>query len=187
MTLKLLTLSKSEVVESINDTTTVSSHQATNEKTVNEIELNYWLDDFTLSGGDIDDLHDIASECPYSGGGAVFRARSLHDIITNEYVNWDSLANCSGLYRLKNPEQTTRRLLVYPNPSEGVFTMELLRNEDVPVMLEIYDVNGRKVRELKTNSNPAQVDASSLPQGIYTIKILLESGETLTGRAVILH
>jgi hypothetical protein len=78
-------------------------------------------------------------------------------------------------------------MLVYPNPTDGSFTVELLHNEDVPVLLEMYDINGRKVRELKTNDNPAQVDGSSMSKGIYTIKVWLESGAILTKKIVIVR
>jgi nitrous oxidase accessory protein NosD len=177
-------------VESVNDTVTVSTHPATNEKTVNRLAISYWLDEFTLGAGDISDLYDIGIECPLVGGNAVFRARSLHDMVTKEAVNWDSLANCASFYspRLKNPDEVKiSKLLIYPNPTDGSFTIELENKEDNPTQISLFNLNGRKIISQAVNGNPVQLDGSHLPQGVYSIQILLDNGEILSGRIVILH
>jgi hypothetical protein len=180
-----------DVVESINDTTSVSSHPAANEKDVNGLEINYWINDFSVVSGDIADLYDIAKECPLVGGNAVFRARSLHDVITLERIDWDSLANCAASassQRLKNPnEKQIKKLLIYPNPTDGSFTIELLNKENIPTKVSLYDINGRMVEVFKTDSHPIHLDGSHLPQGIYTVKVQLNNGTFLSDRIVIVH
>ena len=182
--------SELENVESINDTITVSSDMAENEQEVNELEIDYWLDGFSADTSVVSDLYDIAKLCPLVDGNAVFRARSLHDIITKELINWDSLANCSGAsgQRIKsNKKDNKQKLLVYPNPTDGSFTVEILNKKAIPANLSLFDIKGHKVEELTTNNSPIQLDGSHLSQGVYTIKVQLETGEILTNRIVIVH
>lgn len=178
-----------ELIKIDNAALTVDSLPAINEKSINDLELKYHLSGYSLSSGDLPDVYDIAIQCPLTGGRAVFRARSLHDIASHEYINWDSLENCPA-YELRKarPEIAVKELLkVYPNPTDGTFTIELLNKADIPVRINLFDMNGKKLMEQAVNGNPFQLDGSHLPQGIYSLQILLDNNQTLYGRVVILH
>ncbi len=70
-----------------------------------------------------------------------------------------------------------QQILVYPNPSEGLFTLDLSMPEAQDVMLEVYDVNGKKIREEKISqalSTNYALDLSNEPKGMYFIKLYNE-------------
>ncbi len=63
---------------------------------------------------------------------------------------------------------------VYPNPSAGIFTVDLRNIPGVIIETEIHDVAGRlvEVREMKNLSQlQSTIDLSSEPNGIYFLKI----------------
>lgn len=62
-------------------------------------------------------------------------------------------------------------VMVYPNPSNGIFT--ILIDEDMvsEFELSIYDSNGRKITAHHENSNQADIDLSALSAGIYLLII----------------
>ena len=66
------------------------------------------------------------------------------------------------------------QLKIYPNPSNGSFT---IKNAKSIQTFEIYNINGQKVQvELFNN----QLDLTNQPKGIYLLRVLLESGEVLS-------
>ena len=70
------------------------------------------------------------------------------------------------------------QLQVYPNPSNGSFTLE---NKGSVKMVEVYNVNGQKVQvELFNN----QLDLTDQHKGIYLLRVLLESGELVSKKLI---
>lgn len=67
---------------------------------------------------------------------------------------------------------TTGSVSVFPNPSEGSFTVSLVNTGSVD--LRVLDLQGRIVRTMRSNSPQLQVDLGDQPLGCYT---LLVSGE----------
>ena len=43
-----------------------------------------------------------------------------------------------------------------------------------PVLLIIYDISGKKISEMSTNSNSININKKSMPQGIYLWKLMDE-------------
>jgi len=64
-------------------------------------------------------------------------------------------------------------LVVYPNPTSGM--LEILSPVEIE-KVQLFNLNGNKMMEGKSVS----LDISSLPSGIYLIKILLKNGEEIT-------
>ncbi len=61
-------------------------------------------------------------------------------------------------------------LIVYPNPSNGIFTVEFNKNIDSG-SIEIYNVLGKKVHEAKIiKSKTIDINLINLPSGIYTLR-----------------
>lgn len=63
-------------------------------------------------------------------------------------------------------------ILVYPNPSQGIYTLSL-RNVE-PVSITVYDVSGKTIstiHEIKTIDNKATLDLSKASKGIYFLVI----------------
>ena len=92
-----------------------------NEKTVNRIQVIYLLNGLDSTEQHIDELTGIAMQCPYSGGRAVYRARSILSLLNIDSV-YDDAVICSpeGNYRspLNNKEsEKENEIKIIPNPA----------------------------------------------------------------------
>jgi hypothetical protein len=93
---------------------------------------------------------------------------------TNVY---DFLDNCS--------------LDIYPNPSNGIFNIELsCATLGVNYDVEIYDLIGKQVRVyqgLNQSNNIETVDLSLMPNGVYIIYLKNENGIILHPEKIIIQ
>lgn len=63
---------------------------------------------------------------------------------------------------------------VYPNPTNGVFTVELKAGSLKSVV--ISDITGRKVLEVSGNTASAEIDLTELANGVYYAAVVSENG-----------
>src|SRR5690606_32804737 len=66
---------------------------------------------------------------------------------------------------------------IYPNPTTGILNFNS-KSEIQNVVL--FDLSGRKISEF----NSSQINISSLPKGIYLVKISTKDGKTTTKKVV---
>ncbi|MBN2522293.1 MAG: T9SS type A sorting domain-containing protein [Bacteroidales bacterium] len=59
---------------------------------------------------------------------------------------------------------------IYPNPSTGLFNLELMDGYG-PINIKIFDLNGKKIKDISTNDNSMQMDLCTLKKGIYFISV----------------
>jgi hypothetical protein len=62
-----------------------------------------------------------------------------------------------------------RKTTIYPNPSNGVFTIEHKFFE--PMAYQITDITGKKIALGELNDTQTQIDLSSAQSGVYFLKI----------------
>jgi|GEM_PF-3417998 len=79
--------------------------------------------------------------------------------------------SCSGVVGIEEEVKTT--ITIYPNPTEGLIQIQTI---ETVLGVQIYDLAGRLVFE----SNNKTFNISSLPVGIYTLRIRTENGLTIT-------
>ena len=99
------------------------------------------------------------------------------DTIQN-YVN-PRIVNCLGLsVGVNDIEHDRANVGVYPNPSNGQFTIDLSNVGNNPKYIRIADLSGRVVSEVKAQEKTAYafrgIDLSS---GLYLVKIGFDGGE----------
>lgn len=58
-------------------------------------------------------------------------------------------------------------LRVFPNPATGNFSLGLEGQQRI----EMFDVNGNKVKQLQVSSNFTSIDIHDLPAGLYLLKV----------------
>lgn len=63
---------------------------------------------------------------------------------------------------------------LYPNPVTDEIRYEL--GDQQAILLELFDMQGRKVKMINTDLSVGNIDLSALKQGIYTLKIYTEEG-----------
>ena len=97
-----------------------------------------------------------------------------------------------GITGMTNPLEDKKSIKVFPNPSDGAFTIEIpvLKGENVKI--EIFDITGVRVlsRQLDINSNNKllikQNLGSKIPEGIYTIVVTVDETVRYSTKAVIM-
>lgn len=64
-------------------------------------------------------------------------------------------------------------LSLYPNPTKDFWK---IKSADQPItLIEIFDIQGKRVRSAQPNNNSASIDAENLPRGMYVSKIYTRS------------
>lgn len=71
--------------------------------------------------------------------------------------------------------QNNYSLSIYPNPNNGIFTVECTKHVDI----EIYDAIGRSIFKKQITTNREQIDLGYVQNGIYFIKTKVESDEQI--------
>jgi len=162
---------------------------------MNEIEINY-----LESGGNIEilqnnysNIYSVAMQCPYSGGGAVERARSLISFINDSVIyNDDLVCLQNGVYRFANDSINTQELnkiIVQPNPTNDKVEILLIGNfKNGLCEIEIKNLLGEVVKSDVMNCNDKQkaIDVSGLARGVYSINVSVQDIQNLTTKLVII-
>ncbi|BCY27933.1 M4 family metallopeptidase [Flavobacterium okayamense] len=102
------------------------------------------------------------------------------EAVTQLGVNVDNFL-ISGT--LSNESFNTNEILVYPNPSKGIYNISLGTNQLEKI--EVYDINGRLILNQNSfeNSFETKIDLSNASTGVYFIKISAE-GKNFVKRIV---
>ena len=80
--------------------------------------------------------------------------------------------NCSAALSISESTYLEDSVVVYPNPSNGQFTLKKLKNIDL-VKAEIFDINGRIIQtiDLSRMLNEKSIDIRYLTSGMYFMSI----------------
>ncbi len=106
---------------------------------------------------------------------------------------FDFTSNLGAIIGIEPPSQaagvaqvsTNTSTKVYPNPSNGVFNVEIGSVSGSP-QIYIYNVLGQEVSSSKLNTLQTNINLSSQPKGVYIYKIETTTGSpTSTGRIII--
>lgn len=98
--------------------------------------------------------------------------------------NWS--LNICGFQSLSIGTNQLAGFSLFPNPTDGIFTIKFEGDDNYPVLIEIYDVQGRLVnkKSFVNGSNFSQeISIESTEQGVYFVKI--QNGEQSTVKRII--
>lgn len=95
-----------------------------------------------------------------------------------------SIARINGDNTLSTNLFNKNTLVIYPNPSNGIYTLQTNEINDTK-SISIYTLLGQKIYDAVISSNETTIDISNQPKGVYLYKVLGEEGETKSGKLVI--
>jgi hypothetical protein len=147
-----------------------------NERTINDIYFSTFAKgDYTLSPLQITTLRSIAEQCPFSGGPAVFNARSMHNTVQDTIYDDRDLCTEQGiLWRIQKPkaEKIEKELTFkfYPNPASDYGTLQMQGKHNA-MTLEIVDILGRSVytNTIADNAVSVVLPFDKTASGIYML------------------
>jgi hypothetical protein len=85
---------------------------------------------------------------------------------SNRATITQNVANCTGLTEINS---TIQGLQVFPNPSTGIFNLEVQNGELNKV--KITDITGRVIFNYNGNENKLKIDISGYTAGVYFAEI----------------
>jgi hypothetical protein len=122
-------------------------------------------------------LLNIASQCPYKGGEAVYRARMLLKAI-QDTTSFDDKTVClsQGIYRDAEVSSTHLKdadFKLVPNPASDYFQLQWDDAQISVKSISIYDSRMQKCMVLNTGKSNAQlnINIEALPPGVYTVAL----------------
>jgi hypothetical protein len=170
-----------------------------NQQLFNQIVLNHLLASSPLDSlssenyaeNDIQQLINIAVQCPINGGSAVYQARGILDVQGVVYIVDENVCgfNGSNLRKLSeaNKLPNTNKLLLYPNPTNDFTIIELTEDVDDIASVQLYDVTGKKLdcfKTIKLSATKVKMNTSCLASGFYTCKLVAKNGKVYYGKLI---
>lgn len=151
-----------------------------NQQAVNSLMLKRLAEGvYKWNETDKNTLLGIATQCPLSGGDAVFQARALLGG-TEGLPQWDDVAACpSGKERSFSEKQDpdTRNISIFPNPAMDWINVYIGNDgqelADQPVVVELSGLDGRVlVSQRFTDHQPLMhIALPALPAGLYMLRV----------------
>ncbi|MBA3648258.1 MAG: T9SS type A sorting domain-containing protein [Chitinophagales bacterium] len=144
-----------------------------NEKTIDEIYLAtiaIGLDTFTEA--QTRDILEIANQCPFIGGNAVYLARGMYELMNDSMIYNDN-QTCNSIQQIKNAsiDKTEVSMNVYPNPSDKMFFLDYSLPLDKEYQFYITNLSGKIIMDIDIYGTygKREIDISSLLPGFYTM------------------
>lgn len=80
-------------------------------------------------------------------------------------------------------KQSINEMGIYPNPSSGASNLYFSLNKKMPVLIQLFDINGKEIATLLRENLPAGnqtllINTGRYASGIYLIKIITQEGAT---------
>lgn len=127
------------------------------------------------------EIFSIAQQCPYTGGPAVERARTLIAMV-NDSVFYDHANTCLqvGVYRQQNNDTytapTSYSILINPNPAKDIIEVKLKGDFKGLCKIEISNMMNKLViqQDMNCEEKTKTIDVYTLSQGIYTVKVSVD-------------
>lgn len=198
----------------ITDDIDVTVIQNSNEQRINTIYLRmirFGVDSISLE--DWEFIHLLAPQCPYIGGSAVYKARTLNYFLEPSAMYDDMKAcNAIGVYKPGSSAASTNSIsslittedealsriksnqdvmainqvdfIVYPKPTSGVLHVQYQALNQGE--LKIMDITGRVVKSvlLPKGENKLTFDIDGISSGVYTYKHIVSGSIQHSGKLI---
>lgn len=174
------------------DALTCDNSWQQNEKRIRYLSLLRSLEDREFTEAELDEIRDIAAQCPQEGGSFVTTARTFVPIEEQLVYEMNPVDfNCPAIVPLQLPngqlvvqEMTS---LIAPNPASG----EVIVRMEQPTrgVIRIFDAWGGQMLEAEVAEHDGELyfDTSRWPDGVYLCQALGEGWTLHPQRFVVAH
>lgn len=115
---------------------------------------------------------------PGSGHVSYVRAADI-DSVLNQTMSYIETYACRDLNTgINNINALNNAISIYPNPSNGVFTVDLGDSQEATI--EVYDLLGQLVTEVNASNDRTKIDLTTKGTGIYVVYVK----DAVTGKAL---
>jgi len=76
-------------------------------------------------------------------------------------------------------DELDKAIIVYPNPSQGKFTVDLTKLNAQNIQLDLYNMLGSKIQSKTATSTLVNFELDKLPKGVYFLQINTSQGKSL--------
>ena len=104
------------------------------------------------------------STCTITLDGFTNRVITVIDAETLPAVCWESCTLCPDFVN-----ENSNTISVYPNPSNG--NIRINSNLALPYNVEVFDLSGRKVQDMKVFQSNTEINLENLAKGAYQIRV----------------
>jgi hypothetical protein len=115
------------------------------------------------------------------------RATECHITHSGEYLlvasdPWGCQSDTAHVWVYINgsdvPDRSAPQWKLYPNPAGDYLTIDLMEISDEVQVVELVDMLGNVLRNIKSIGNPLRISLSDLPGGVYSIRVCSSKGTT---------
>ncbi len=144
-----------------------------------------------LSTQQLNQLAQIAAQCPLEGGNAVYEARDFLALIAGKLSDYDDENLCYGNQHIARGIENTfgseqeEGIIVFPNPASRSLNLLVPASVETPLLFQLYDLSGRLVLEAQLRTNEAIIDISLLDGGLYFYEINAAGDSLIRGKVMI--
>lgn len=149
---------------------------------------------YKYSSSEIQDLNNMANECPVKGW-YVSQSRSILNAINGNIVEYtNECGEIKSGSRMASEENIASIKVIptmfnlYPNPNNGFMTMYYDLGNDKDADMNLYDVTGKLINSYKLENSVGtiEINEADLHNGIYFYRILVNGNIINTNKVVII-
>ena len=145
-------------------------------------KLNIQIQDPSVIGYD-DILHCFIG----LKGGSTFVEIMYENLTDTLYFNVMELqeVNETSIKEIHSEKSTSiLDAIIYPNPVDEEFSLYVENADNEKTFIAIYNMQGQKIEAQTTSDNSAVFNINQYQQGIYFIRIMTESGKSVTKKLI---
>lgn len=116
----------------------------------------------------------------------LFSSSSLDDRPKAGSVMWIDDASVVLPTGIEQAYDAENNMSIFPNPSNGIFSIQHSSNNNNPQTIEIYNLFGEKIYSTTNNNKSTyDIDLTSFPKGVYFVK--LSDGKNINSQKIIVQ
>jgi len=94
-------------------------------------------------------------------------------VFVQDYTTKDIMNSATATQQLSSDSFSLTKIKVFPNPSNGIFTIDTV----LPTEIKVMDITGKEVFKASNITNQASLNLTNLQEGVYMLKMKNENGE----------